>query len=85
MDIMDDVDPMSLAIGQAAEHLRSALHGACGAGVDPQALHARESDLFPVLSRVQHGNRCADVRFSVRDGCGRCEQAVWPSQRAGRH
>ena len=53
MDIMDDVDPMSLAIDQAAEHLRSALHAGRGARVVPQALHARTSDLVAVLSRAQ--------------------------------
>jgi hypothetical protein len=35
VDITDDVDPMTLAINQAAEHLRSALHAGHGARVEP--------------------------------------------------
>ncbi len=53
MDITDDVDPMTLAINQAAEHLRSALHAGRGARVEPQVLYARASDLISVLSRAQ--------------------------------
>ena len=53
VDIRDDVDPMGLAIDQAAEHLRSALRAGSGARVEPQALHARASDLISVLSRAQ--------------------------------
>lgn len=53
VDIMDDVDPMSVAIDQAAELLRSALHARRGARVEPQALHARTSDLISVLTRAQ--------------------------------
>jgi hypothetical protein len=53
VDIMDDVDPMTLAIDQAAEHLRSALHTGRGARVEPPALYARVSDFISVLSRVQ--------------------------------
>jgi hypothetical protein len=53
VDIMDDVDPMSLAIDQAAERLRNALHAGRGARVEPRALHTRTSDLIAVLSRAQ--------------------------------
>ena len=53
MDIRDDVDPMGLAIDQAAEHLRSALHAGRGARVEPQVLHARASDFISVLGRAQ--------------------------------
>ena len=53
VDIMGDVDPMSLAIDQAAEQLRSALHAGRGARVEPRALPARTSDLIAVLTRAQ--------------------------------
>jgi hypothetical protein len=53
VDITDDVDPMTLAIDQAAGHLRSALHAGRGARVEPQVLYARASDLISVLSRAQ--------------------------------
>jgi hypothetical protein len=53
MNIIDDVDPMTVAIDQAAEHLRSALFAAEGAGVEPRALYARVSDLLAVLGRAQ--------------------------------
>jgi hypothetical protein len=53
VDIMDDVDPMSLAIDQAAEQLRSALHAGRSARVEPRGLHTRTSDLITVLSRAQ--------------------------------
>src|SRR3954451_24700304 len=44
---------MTLAIDQAAEHLRSALHPGRGARVEPQALYARARDLISVLGRAQ--------------------------------
>ena len=50
---MDDMDPMTVAIDQAAEYLRSALRAGRGASVEPQALSARASDLISVLSRAQ--------------------------------
>ena len=50
---MDDIDPMTVAIDQAAEYLRSALRAGRGASVEPQALSARASDLISVLSRAQ--------------------------------
>jgi len=53
VDITDDVDPMTLAINRAAEHLRGALHAGCGARVEPQVLYARASDLISVLIRTQ--------------------------------
>jgi len=53
VDIMGDVDPMSLAIDQAAEQLRSALQAGRGARVEPRALPARTSGLIAVLTRAQ--------------------------------
>jgi hypothetical protein len=50
---MDDIDPMTVAIDQAAEYLRSALRAGRDAPVEPQALSARASDLISVLSRAQ--------------------------------
>jgi hypothetical protein len=50
---MDEVDPMAVAIGQATEHLRSALHAGSGAPVDPHVLSARASDLISVLGQAQ--------------------------------
>jgi len=53
MNVIDDVDPMTVAIDQAVEHLGGALHAADGAGVEPHALYARVGDLLAVLGRVQ--------------------------------
>jgi hypothetical protein len=50
---MDEVDPMAIAIDQAAENLRSALQAVSEAAVDPQALYARTSDLVSVFGRAQ--------------------------------
>ena len=50
---MDDIDPMRVAIDQAAEYLRSALRAGRGAPVEPHALSARASELISVLSRAQ--------------------------------
>jgi len=50
---MDEVDPMAMAIDQAAENLHSALQAVREAAVDPRALYARTSDLVSVLGRAQ--------------------------------
>jgi hypothetical protein len=50
---MDEVDPMAMAIDQAAEHLQSALHAVSEAAVDPRTLYARTSDLVSVFGRAQ--------------------------------
>ena len=38
---LDDIDPMTVAIDQAAEYLHGALRAGRGASVEPQALSAR--------------------------------------------
>ena len=86
MDITDDVDPMTLAINRAAEHLSSALHAGHGARVEPQVLYARASDLISVLGRAQEVAMALSDQIEMAAGKHRLgsDDARSASEHAGR-